>query len=173
MIRRTRSTGVLLVAVIIALSSACQEGSNDESSEPHVAGGSDLERGRYVAIIGSCNDCHTDGYLQTEGDVPEDQWLLGTSLGWQGPWGTTYPPNLRRTVEALSEDAWVDLLRTREALPPMPWMNVNQMAESDMRALYRYVRSLGPAGEVAPAAVPPGQEPATPYMSLAPIVPGQ
>ena len=117
------------------------------------------------------NDCHTNGYLATEGDVPETEWLLGSPVGWRGPWGTTYPPNLRLTVQDMTEDEWVTIMRTRKALPPMPWMNINQMAEADMRALYAYVQSLGPAGERMPAALPPDQEPTTPYLSLFPVVP--
>jgi mono/diheme cytochrome c family protein len=138
-----------------------------------MAGGSELERGRYMAIMGGCNDCHTDGYLQTEGNVPEDQWLLGSPMGWRGPWGTTYPRNLRLTVQRLTEDDWVTLLKTRKALPPMPWMNVNQMAETDARMLYRYIQSLGAGGETMPAPVPPDQEPTTPYLNLIPTMPGQ
>jgi len=105
--------------------------------------------------------------------VPEEQWLLGTSVGWQGPWGTTFPPNLRLSVQGMTEDQWVEVLHTRKALPPMPWSNVSHMAESDARALYQYIASLGPAGQVAPVAVPPGQTPATPYIPLVPVVPGQ
>jgi len=41
--------------------------------------------------------------------------------------------------------------------PPMPWFALRDMAESDLRALHRYVRHLGPAGEAAPAFLPPGQ----------------
>jgi hypothetical protein len=130
-----------------------------------------VEAGRYLVIVGGCNDCHTEHYLQTEGDVPEDLWLTGSALGWRGPWGTTYPPNLRLTASELSEDEWVALLRDRKALPPMPWMNVNQMSEIDSRNLHRYLRSLGVAGERAPAALPPDQEPATPYLSLMPVEP--
>ena len=103
---------------------------------------------------------------------PNFLWLLGSPLGWRGPWGTTYPPNLRLTVQDVSEADWVTLLRTRKALPPMGWMNVNQLAESDARALYGYIRSLGPAGERMPLALPPEQEPTTPYLSLIPVMPG-
>jgi hypothetical protein len=71
----------------------------------------------------------------------------------------------------MTEDDWVQMLKTRTSLPPMPWMNVNQMAEADMRAIYQYFRSLGPAGEQPPSPVPPDQEPVTPYLSLAPVVP--
>jgi hypothetical protein len=50
----------------------------------------------------------------------------------------------------------------------MPWMSVNAMSDADVRALYRYIRSLGPAGELAPTPVAPGEEPATPYVDFAP-----
>ena len=138
---------------------------------PRVVGSSSIEAGRYLALVGGCNDCHTAGYLQTEGDVPEDLWLTGSPLGWRGPWGTTYPPNLRLTVSEVSEDDWVTILQERKALPPMPWMNVNNISESDARALYQYIQFLGPDGERMPAALPPDQEPTTPYLSLFPIEP--
>ena len=163
---------VALMAVIAAAAVACQP-TEVRESEPHVAGGSDIDRGRYLVIVGGCNDCHTDGYMVTEGQVLEDQWLLGSSLGWRGPWGTTYPPNLRLTVQRMGEDEWVEMLRTRTALPPMPWMNLNQVAETDSRALYRYISSLGASGEPAPTALPPGQEPSTPYFVLDPVMPSQ
>ncbi|MDH3456723.1 MAG: cytochrome C [Gemmatimonadota bacterium] len=164
---------VALVAVIAAVTVACQPSGDQEPAEPHIAGGTDIDRGRYLVIVGGCNDCHTDGYMVAEGDVPEDQWLLGSALGWRGPWGTTYPPNLRLTVQRMGEDEWVEMLRTRTALPPMPWMNLNQVAETDSRALYRYISSLGAFGEPAPTALPPGQEPSTPYFVLDPVMPGQ
>ena len=49
-----------------------------------------LDRGRYLVKIAGCNDCHTRGYAETAGKVPEKQWLTGDQLGWRGPWGTTY-----------------------------------------------------------------------------------
>lgn len=126
------------------------------------------EAGRYLVVIGGCNDCHTDGYLMTEGKVPEEDWLAGSPIGWQGPWGTTYPSNLRLRVQEWTEDQWVATLKNRKGLPPMPWMNVNQMREEDMRAVYAYIRSLGPKGEHMPLAVAPGKQPVTPYLSLFP-----
>ena len=88
----------VVLSCAIGLVVACQAAAPDGQMEPHMIGGTDVERGRYLAIIGGCNDCHTDGYLQAEGDVPEDRWLLGSPVGWRGPWGTTYPPNLRLSV---------------------------------------------------------------------------
>lgn len=140
----------------------------DAPATPHVVAGSDVEAGRYLVIVGGCNDCHTAGYLQTEGNVPEADWLTGSPLGWRGPWGTTYPANLRLTAQTLTEDAFVTVLHTRKTLPPMPWMNTAVMSETDARAIHRYLRALGPKGEAMPAPVPPDQEPQTPYIDLNP-----
>lgn len=126
-----------------------------------------VEKGRYLIITSGCNDCHTDGFMQ-DPSIPESDWLTGSALGWQGPWGTTYPPNLRLTVQNLSEQQWVDMLRTRKGMPPMPWPSVNGYNEEDAKALYAYIRSLGPRGDRAPLAVAPGVEPKTPYLSMMP-----
>jgi mono/diheme cytochrome c family protein len=123
-----------------------------------------LERGRYVLKIGGCNDCHTPGYGVGGGNVPEAQWLVGDSLGWQGPWGTTYPPNLRLYMQGLTEEQWLARAKTLATRPPMPWFAVRAMTEQDLRAVYRYVRHLGPAGQPAPAYVPPSQPAKTPVV---------
>jgi mono/diheme cytochrome c family protein len=142
-----------------------QEGTN---KEPHIVASSQIAAGRYLAIVGGCNDCHTDGYLMSEGKVPEEDWLAGSFLGWRGPWGTTYPVNLRLAVQEMTEEEWVLIIHEREDLPPMPWVNVNQMSEQDAKALYQYIKSLGPKGEHVPEALEPGVEPETPYLSLEP-----
>src|SRR5260370_14939758 len=38
----------------------------------------------------------------------------------------------------------------------MPWFNLKAMTESDRRAVYHYIRDLGPAGTPAPPYVVPG-----------------
>jgi len=122
-----------------------------------------VEKGRYLSKIAGCNDCHTPGYLLSGGNIPEKLWLTGDRFGWRGPWGTTYAVNLRMFMSALSEDQWVSVAKTLKARPPMPWYSVNEMKDEDLRALYRFIRSLKPAGEPAHAFVPPGKEPDTPY----------
>jgi mono/diheme cytochrome c family protein len=124
-------------------------------------------RGRYIIATSGCNDCHTPGYMQKDGDVPEAEWLTGDSLGWQGPWGTTYPANLRLLVQGMDEQAW--LARTRQAMrPPMPSPSLRAMTDADLRAVYWYIRNLGPAGKPAPTYVPPGGKVATPYFDFTP-----
>ncbi|MCQ1547503.1 MAG: cytochrome c [Candidatus Accumulibacter phosphatis] len=126
-----------------------------------------VERGKYLAQVAGCNDCHTPGYMQNEGKVPENLWLTGADVGFQGPWGTSYPVNLRLYLNKMSEAQWI--ARARQPMrPPMPWYNLREMSDKDLLALYRYVRFLGPAGDPAPVAVAPGQPVATPYVEFVP-----
>ena len=125
-----------------------------------------LKRGRYLVEIGGCNDCHTPGYAPSGGKVPESQWLTGDRLGWHGPWGTTYPRNLRLYFQDLTEAQWLQKAKTLETRPPMPWFDVRAMSTADLKALYRYIRHLGPAGQPAPADLPPGETPPQPYVEF-------
>jgi mono/diheme cytochrome c family protein len=129
-------------------------------------GDSRIERGRYIARLGGCNDCHTAGYLLAEGQIPESEWLLGDTFGWRGPWGTTYGSNLRLLMAGLTEQQWLTLAKNLRARPPMPWFTLNELSDDDLRALYAFIRHLGPAGSPAPAYVPPDQEPPPPYASF-------
>jgi mono/diheme cytochrome c family protein len=118
---------------------------------------SNVERGRYLVKIGGCNDCHTPGYALSAGRVDESQWLIGDRLGFQGPWGTTYPANLRRFVATLTREQWLQVAR-QPTRPPMPWFALRDMSDDDLAAIYDYIRALGPAGAAAPPYAPPGEK---------------
>lgn len=135
----------------------------------HVRAASPVEAGRYLINVAGCNDCHTAGFMQLGDAVPEADRLTGSPVGFQGPWGTTYAPNLRLTAQRMTEDDWVQMLRTREGLPPMPWPAVRALSEQDARAMYRYLQHLGPKGTPAPFMVGPDQEPTTPYIVMMPV----
>ncbi len=149
-------SGLLVVVWVIPSLAVAQAGTPD--LDPKV-----VERGKYLSKVSGCNDCHTSGYLLNSGNIPEDQWLLGDQFGWRGPWGTTYASNLRIFMSGITEDAWVQVARFLKSRPPMPWFTLNEMEEADLRAIYQFVRSLGPVGEPAPGFVPPDQEPSLPY----------
>jgi mono/diheme cytochrome c family protein len=146
---------ILLAAVGVGLAPAV---AGDPSADAKL-----VERGRYIARISGCNDCHTPGYIMNDGNIPEAQWLTGDNFGWRGPWGTTYGSNLRLFLKNMSEAQWIETAHTLVRRPPMPWYNLNAMNDDDLRALYHFIRSLGAPGEPAPAFVPPGEKPATPY----------
>jgi len=119
--------------------------------------GPQIEKGRYLVRIGGCNDCHTPGYGPSGGKVAEQDWLVGDRvMGFSGPWGTTYASNLRLLVAGMTEQQWLALAR-KEMRPPMPWVSLHHMKQDDLKAIYRFIVSLGPKGEPAPAYRPPGQ----------------
>ncbi len=129
-----------------------------------IADNAQLERGRYLVQISGCNDCHTSGYLVAPEKVAERDWLKGDNLGWYGPWGTTYPSNLRLVMPKLSESQWLALARQANFRPPMPNLTLHRMTDEDLRAIYQLVKHLGPAGEPAPMALPPGDMPEGPVV---------
>lgn len=120
--------------------------------------GDQISRGHYLVKTSGCNDCHTPGYITSEGKVDEKLWLTGDTLGWAGPWGTTYAPNLRLLLAGMTEKEWLARIKTVQPRPPMPWFNLRAMTDSDLKAIYAYTRSLGPGGGPAPAYLPPGQK---------------
>jgi mono/diheme cytochrome c family protein len=142
--------GLWLVAIVLA---SCR------------GGGDDVERGRYMVLTGHCNNCHTSKYSTREGKVPESEWLLGSgALGYRGPWGTTYATNLRTNVALMTEEGWVQYVKTLQSRPPMPTWSVRATSDGDLRAMYRFIKQLGPAGEPAQAYLPPDQEPKPPFI---------
>lgn len=126
-----------------------------------------IERGRYLVKTTGCNDCHTPDYFTTAGDVPEKNWLVGDPVGWRGPWGTTYPVNLRLYMQQITEQEWMAKSKALPARPPMPWFALRDMTDEDRLAIYQYVKSLGAAGQPAPAYLPPDAAPPAPYWQLA------
>jgi mono/diheme cytochrome c family protein len=132
-----------------------------------------VERGRYVVNIAGCNDCHTPMFGESNGTVPEADRLTGMAVGFSGPWGTSYAKNLRRSVDRLTEDEWVNFVAKAQFLPPMPGWAFREMKESDIRAVYAYVKWLGPAGEETPSPLPPGELPSTPFIEFVPTMPRQ
>lgn len=125
-----------------------------------------LAQGEYLVKIAGCNDCHTPGYMQAAGEVPKEQWLVGNPLGFHGPWGTTFAVNLRMKAAEMDEAGWIKYTGELHTRPMMPDFAVRAMRESDRVAIYRFIRSLGPVGEPAPAYLPPGQTPTAPYFQM-------
>ncbi|MFC3550170.1 c-type cytochrome [Lysobacter cavernae] len=129
-----------------------------------------VARGEYLIRIAGCNDCHTAGYAEAQGKTDKSQWLTGSPLGYKGPWGTTYAANLRQTLAAMDEAQWLDYSAKLRTRPIMPDFAVRAMSVEDRRALYHFIKSLGPGGGPAPGYLPPGQPPPAPYFEL--MLPG-
>jgi hypothetical protein len=156
--------------VPVQASNAAVAGKPAASPTSSTVDASSIERGRYLVRISGCNDCHTPDYPQRGGDMPEAAWLMGSNVGFNGPWGTSYPSNLRLTVGSMTEEQWLKYARLPR-LPPMPWFSLAAMTDEDLRALYRFIASLRPRGERAPTTLAAGQESKTPFIPFYPHEP--
>lgn len=166
-----RRATLLLVPPVVLAVAACSLASSPSpgavSTSPVADADADAElvaHGEYLTRIAGCNDCHTPGFGETGGDVPKAQWLMGSPVGWHGPWGTTYATNLRLKLQDMDEAAWMDYSASLHARPPMPYYTLRAMNERDRRAIYRFIKSLGPGGVPAPVYLAPGQPPSPPYI---------
>jgi mono/diheme cytochrome c family protein len=156
------------LVIAIVLSGVMPDVSHSASPGPSTTAAADasaafVARGRYMVVTGHCNNCHTGGYAAKQGNVPEKDWLLGNPVGFRSELGTTYASNLRLTIQNFSEEQWVAYAKNAKPRPPMPWWSMHDTSEEDLRAMFRYVRHLGAAGQPAPAFVPPDRDPSPPY----------
>jgi len=149
--------GLLGVGAVAALPAA-----SSSKADPLIA------RGRYLVGFGTCNDCHTPGWRESDGTAPIARWMVGTNVGYRGPWGTSYPANVRLEFARISESDWLFMVRTRAGHWPMVWHDLRFLSLTDQRAVYRFIKSLGPAGTPAPADLAPDVVPKTPYVWVLP-----
>ena len=150
-----------MLAVVAGCADSGKQPSDVEIKRQHL---SDIERGRSVVQTMGCNDCHTAGYMVTRAKIPEEDWLVGSSLGFRGPQGTVYPTNLRLLLNSISEEDWLTLVGQMRKDSPMTWVLLPETPEQDLRAVYRFVKYLGPKGTPTLANLPAGVMPTTPYM---------
>jgi mono/diheme cytochrome c family protein len=162
--RRSAHLGIIALMAALTWPGASHAADAAKPATSAKTSSAQIARGRYLAIVGNCHDCHTHDFAERAGNVPESQWLRGSAVGFYGPWGTTYAPNLRFTVSNLTEAQWVTFARNLQVRPPMPWFTLNRWTDQDLRALYQYIRSLGPVGPLAPPFVPPDKQPSQPFI---------
>lgn len=172
-----------VIAGLLALQGGCSKPAIAAPAEAvavntpveHVQAKDTVEAGRYLVKIGGCNDCHTPGYVEqlmmTGKQMPEQDWLLGGDVGFSGPWGVSYPANLRLSIQNMDEEQFVEISRAGQGRPPMPWPSLQAMSDKDLKAIYAYIKSLGPKGVTAPAALSPGVAPDRPHIPFVPVMP--
>jgi len=108
--------------------------------------------GSYLAnTLGRCGSCHTPRNLKT-GEYLGPRFSGGLPFDSRDHPGTVYvTPNLTPDAETghitdWTEDQFVERMRAGAAIAdsPMPWGSYMRMTESDLRALFRYLRDLEP-----------------------------
>ncbi len=156
---------VLALCLIVPFAVSAGTGTQ-ATGEPHAAARQSIKHGKFLVGYGGCQDCHTPGWAAHGGHAPKALLLTGGGMNFQGPWGTTYPANLRLLVQQLTVKQWIARLRSLKTRPAMPWWTFRYLSDKDLADMYLYIHSLGPAGKPAHAYVPPGKPAALPYFEL-------
>jgi hypothetical protein len=106
-----------------------------------------------------------------KGLLSSTQWgALTTSdmTAWAGPWGVSFAynltPDMNTGLGGWTEDMFIQTMRkgkfmgmARDILPPMPWQEIGQMTDDDLKAIFAYLQSLPPIENPVPAPIPPGR----------------
>jgi mono/diheme cytochrome c family protein len=125
---------------------------------PH---GATVENGRYlVESVANCWSCHTQRDYKT-GAMVGPHLAGGAMPDDHNPKRTWAPPNLTSDpttgrLAKFSEDEFVARIRTGRVIPgsPMPWDELRDLHEEDLRAIYRYLKTVAPVvRETGPAFV--------------------
>ena len=87
----------------------------------------------------------------------------GSLTAWAGPWGVSFAANLTPDkdtgIAEWSEQMFMQMTRTgkhqgqpngRDILPPMPWFNLKDLSDADLRAMWSYLRSIPPVKNRVP-----------------------
>lgn len=148
------------LTLFLSVISGCTDFSSKPANAPSSQAMAEIEYGRKLVLIMGCNDCHTSGAISGVYG-PEEDWLIGDTLGYKGPYGTQYPSNLRLLVSEITEDEWVVLAQKMRQNSPMAWSRLPSLDREGLRAIYRFIDYLGPKGDPAPSSLPPGVEPKT------------
>jgi mono/diheme cytochrome c family protein len=127
-----------------------------------------VERGKYLATIGDCVDCHTPGYFFGKPDMT--RYLGGSDVGFEIPdLGTFVGPNLTADKETglggwTTEQIAIALTTGvrpdgRVLAPIMPWHALAKLTRPDLMALVAYLRSLPPIEHKVPGPFGPSEKP--------------
>jgi mono/diheme cytochrome c family protein len=112
--------------------------------------GASVETGRYLAeSVALCWSCHTERSQMT-GALTGPRF--GGTTGFKesdDPTHSWSPPNITSDPETgrlgkMNEDQFVARFRLGRLIPgsPMPWQAFSRMDEEDLRAIYRYLKSV-------------------------------
>ena len=138
---------------------------------------SQVERGKYLANLGGCLDCHTAGYFFGKPDMT--RYLGGSDVGFEIPGhgifvGPNLTPDKATGLGAWTPEQIVTVLTTgtrpdgRILAPIMPWRALAKLTKPDLMALVAYLRSLPPVSNRVPGPFGTSEKPTVFVMKVVP-----
>ena len=86
---------------------------------------------------------------------------------WVGPWGVSYAANLtpdetgtlnwkeEQFLRSIKEGKYKGLPEGRTLLPPMPWEQMRNMTDDELKAIFSYLKTIKPIKNLVPQVLPP------------------
>lgn len=166
----------------ITLTARQAPGAGYPPPKPQPLATSQAARGAQLVQLGGCDDCHTpkgqnfaldtsrllSGHPQNAALPPEIAGGIASNMmltAWRGPWGVSLARNLTPDKETgLGDWTLADFkkaIRTgvnkkgEVLLPPMPIMNLQNLPDQDLEAIWAYLRTLKPVKNAVGKPLPP------------------
>jgi len=182
----TLALGALALATSMSITLAARQapGAGYPPPKPQPMGTTQAARGAQLVLLGGCHDCHTpkgpnfapdfsrqlSGHPQNAPLPPEVTGGIASNMmltAWRGPWGVSLARNLTPDKETgLGDWTLADFkkaIRTgvnrkgEVLMPPMPIMNLQNLPDRDLEAIWAYLRSLKPVKNPVGHPMPPAR----------------
>jgi mono/diheme cytochrome c family protein len=147
------------------------------TAQSAIAASPQIERGKYLVIVGGCGDCHTPGGLTGKPDAT--RFLGGSDVGFAIPGqgvfvGRNLTPDKATGLGDWTEAQIAKVMTTGERpdgrvlAPVMPWRALSKLTQSDALAIVAYLRSLPPVKNAVAGPFGPDETPTTLVMTVLP-----
>jgi mono/diheme cytochrome c family protein len=134
-------------------------------------------RGKYLATIGGCTDCHTPGHFLGHPDMT--RFLGGSDVGFGIPdlgvfVGSNLTPEKETGLGNRSAEQIFTAITTgkrpdrRFLASAMPWRGLAALTAPDALAIAAFLKSLPPVSNKVPGPFGPGEMPSVFVMSIQP-----
>ncbi len=143
--------GVVTAAALAWLMGSTLRAADPPAAAPLSPQAAIIEAGRYLAVAGNCSTCHT----RADGDP------FAGGVEFKTDFGTIYSTNITPDATAGIAD-WTEaqfVRAMREGVddegehlyPAFPYTAFTRISDTDLSALFAYLKSLAPSGYQAPA----------------------
>jgi mono/diheme cytochrome c family protein len=138
-----RSSAWIVLAVAAAVAAA--------SLLPRAHADPQIERGKYLVVLASCNDCHTPGFFLGNPDM--SKYLGGSDVAFELPGlgafaGRNITPDKETGIGNWTSEQIAAAITTgkrpdgRELAPIMPYHAFSYMTKEDVAAIVAFLQSL-------------------------------
>lgn len=134
---------------------------------PHAQAESQIDRGKYLVVVASCNDCHTPGFFLGKPDTAK--YLGGSDVGFEIPGlgvfaGRNITPDKETGLGNWTDEQIATAITTgkrpdgRQLAPIMPYAAFSYMTKEDVAAIVAFLRSIPPVKNEVAGPFKPGEK---------------